>query len=50
MGGNINELYQGAQALEKQLGKLPTLQDVTSDLQIKSPQLSVLIAFASLVL
>jgi hydrophobic/amphiphilic exporter-1 (mainly G- bacteria), HAE1 family len=43
MGANIEELYQGAQALEKQLENIPSLQDVTTDLQIKSPQLNVVI-------
>jgi HAE1 family hydrophobic/amphiphilic exporter-1 len=41
MGTNIDELYRGAQALEREMSKLPGLLDVTTDLQIKSPQMSV---------
>src|SRR5207253_1257476 len=36
-------LYQGAPRLEARLRALPELQDVTSDLQIKNPQVSVVI-------
>ncbi len=35
------ELYASAQQLEARLQKLPGLQDVTSDLQLKNPQLRV---------
>ncbi|HLK32885.1 MAG TPA: efflux RND transporter permease subunit, partial [Terriglobales bacterium] len=35
------ELYSSAQQLEARLQKLPDLQDVTSDLQLKNPQLRV---------
>ena len=35
------ELYRSAAALEAKLKQLPGLQDVTSDLQIKNPQLDV---------
>jgi HAE1 family hydrophobic/amphiphilic exporter-1 len=35
------ELYASAQRLEVRLQKLPDLQDVTSDLQLKNPQLRV---------
>jgi hydrophobic/amphiphilic exporter-1 (mainly G- bacteria), HAE1 family len=38
---NVGELYQAAPALEERMRSLPDLQDVTSDLQIKSPQLNV---------
>jgi len=38
---DIRQLYDGAQALEKQLRDLPILQDVTTDLQIKNPQVNV---------
>jgi HAE1 family hydrophobic/amphiphilic exporter-1 len=34
-------LYQGATALEHQLAEVPGLADVTSDLQIKNPQVQV---------
>ena len=36
-----DELYRDAPKLEAALRKLPQLQDVTSDLQIKNPQLTV---------
>ena len=42
-GQNIEELYKSAQQFEKEMGKLPTLMDVTSDLQIKTPQATVVI-------
>ncbi len=38
---DTNELYQDAPKLEAALSKIPQLQDVTSDLQMKNPQLSV---------
>ncbi|HQG31746.1 MAG TPA: efflux RND transporter permease subunit [Deltaproteobacteria bacterium] len=40
-GTDIRELYTYAPLLETKLKKLPGFQDVTSDLQIKSPQVSV---------
>ena len=38
---NTAELYQAAPKLEAALRNMPQLQDVTSDLQVKNPQLSV---------
>ena len=38
---DTNELYQNAPKLEQRLRGLPQLQDVTSDLQIKNPQVTV---------
>ncbi|MEK6698164.1 MAG: efflux RND transporter permease subunit [Nitrospirota bacterium] len=38
---DINELYENAPRLEAKLHDLPMLQDVTSDLQIKNPQVNV---------
>ncbi|HTC77891.1 MAG TPA: efflux RND transporter permease subunit, partial [Terriglobales bacterium] len=38
---DIAELYDYVPKLESELRKLPQLQDVTSDLQIKNPQISV---------
>jgi len=38
---DTTELYASAQQLEARLQKLPSLQDVTSDLQLKNPQLRV---------
>jgi HAE1 family hydrophobic/amphiphilic exporter-1 len=35
------ELYQSAPKLEAELQKLPELQDVTSDLQLKNPQVTI---------
>ncbi len=40
-GPDIQELYAGAQALEKRLREIPILQDVTTDLQIKNPQVNI---------
>ena len=37
------ELYAGAQKLEKEIAKLPSVQDVTSDLAILAPQVNVTI-------
>ena len=37
------ELYTNAEAFEEQLNNLPQLQDVTSDLEIKNPQLNLTI-------
>jgi hydrophobic/amphiphilic exporter-1 (mainly G- bacteria), HAE1 family len=36
--GNLDELYRFAPLVEAQMRRLPVLQDVGSDLQIKSPQ------------
>jgi HAE1 family hydrophobic/amphiphilic exporter-1 len=41
---DIGALYQGAAALEQRLHDVPGLTDVTSDLQIKNPQVQVAIA------
>ncbi len=38
-----DELYANAEVFEEQLNNLPQLQDVTSDLQIKNPQLNLTI-------
>src|SRR2546427_13128896 len=38
---DIDALYDNAAKLERVLRGIPTLQDVTSDLQIKNPQVSV---------
>jgi HAE1 family hydrophobic/amphiphilic exporter-1 len=38
---NTNELYQYAPQLEQTLRALPQLQDVTSDLQVKNPEVTV---------
>ena len=38
-----DELYASAEAFEEQLNNLPQLQEVTSDLQIKNPQLNLTI-------
>jgi HAE1 family hydrophobic/amphiphilic exporter-1 len=40
-GSDINELYDGAQRMEARMRELPGLVDVTSDLQIKNPQVQV---------
>jgi HAE1 family hydrophobic/amphiphilic exporter-1 len=42
-GTDTTELYAVAQTLESKLHDLPDLQDVSSDLQIKNPQLDVVI-------
>jgi HAE1 family hydrophobic/amphiphilic exporter-1 len=42
-GPDIDELYRWAPKVEAALQKLPELQDVTSDLQIASPQLMIAI-------
>ena len=41
---DANQLYESAQQLEDKLQELPALQDVTSDLQLKNPQLKVQIS------
>ena len=38
---DIEELYENAPKLEAKMRELPMLQDVTSDLQIKNPQVNV---------
>ena len=43
-GSDVDALYQGAAALEQRLHSIPGLTDVTSDLQIKNPQVQVTIA------
>ncbi len=40
-GQNMEELYSSADELQEKLRELPELQDVTSDLQIKNPQVKV---------
>ena len=40
-GPDRNELYANATALQKKIAALPQLLDVTSDIQIKNPQLNV---------
>jgi HAE1 family hydrophobic/amphiphilic exporter-1 len=40
---DTDELYRYAPILEEKLRSIPELQDVTSDLQIKNPQINVLI-------
>jgi hydrophobic/amphiphilic exporter-1 (mainly G- bacteria), HAE1 family len=40
-GPDTDELYKAATALEVKLKGLPELQDVTSDLQMKNPQLNI---------
>jgi HAE1 family hydrophobic/amphiphilic exporter-1 len=41
---DVDALYQGAAALEQRLHDVPGLTDVTSDLQIKNPEVQVSIA------
>ena len=43
MGTDIQQLYASAQSFEREMSNIPGLQDVTSDLQIKSPELHVVI-------
>ncbi len=40
---NIQELYDDAQKFEDKVRTLPQVQDVTSDLQIKNPQVNVVV-------
>ncbi len=40
-GSDIEALYEGAAALERRLQDVPGLTDITSDLQIKNPQVQV---------
>src|SRR5438445_5028653 len=42
-GTNNEELFRVSQNFEKELAAVPGLQDVTSDLQIKNPQMNVVI-------
>ena len=43
-GSDIGDLYAGAATLERRLHDIPGITDVTSDLQIKNPQVKVAIA------
>jgi hydrophobic/amphiphilic exporter-1 (mainly G- bacteria), HAE1 family len=43
-GVDTDELYRGAQALEARIRTLPGFQDVTTDLQLKNPQLNIELA------
>ena len=43
MSGDTPVLYKSAIDMEKEMAQIPGLQDVTSDLQIKSPELHVVI-------
>jgi hydrophobic/amphiphilic exporter-1 (mainly G- bacteria), HAE1 family len=43
MSSDVNALYDGSEALVARLRDDPMLQDVSSDLQIKNPQVSVII-------
>jgi HAE1 family hydrophobic/amphiphilic exporter-1 len=43
-GSDVDALYQGATTLERRLHDVPGLTDITSDLQIKNPQVKVSIA------
>ncbi|HTY64305.1 MAG TPA: efflux RND transporter permease subunit [Acidobacteriota bacterium] len=40
-GPDTDQLYREAQKLELEIGKIPIIQDVTSDLQIKTPRINV---------
>lgn len=40
-GTDVNELYEWAPVVEAKMRELPGLQDVTSDLQIKSPEVVI---------
>jgi HAE1 family hydrophobic/amphiphilic exporter-1 len=42
-GPDTDELYRQAQIMEREVGRLPGLQDVTSDMQIKNPRVNVTI-------
>src|SRR4029077_19201785 len=42
-GTKVDELYAAAQKFETEMDKLPGLMDVTSDLQIRSPNVNVVI-------
>ena len=40
-GPDTKELYRQAQRLEPEVAKLPSVQDVTSDLQLKTPRINI---------
>lgn len=40
-GSNLEELYYYAQVLESKMKQIPIIQDVSSNLQIKTPQLNI---------
>jgi hydrophobic/amphiphilic exporter-1 (mainly G- bacteria), HAE1 family len=40
-GPETQELYREAAKLERQLGRLPTIQDISSDLEMKTPRVSI---------
>jgi HAE1 family hydrophobic/amphiphilic exporter-1 len=40
-GPDTTELYREAQKLEQEIAKIPIIQDVTTDLQIKTPRINV---------
>jgi hydrophobic/amphiphilic exporter-1 (mainly G- bacteria), HAE1 family len=40
-GPDTDELYRQAQKLEREIAQLPELQDVTTDMQIRTPQVNV---------
>jgi hydrophobic/amphiphilic exporter-1 (mainly G- bacteria), HAE1 family len=40
-GPDTGELYREAQKLEQEIGRIPVIQDVTSDLQIKTPRINI---------
>ncbi len=42
-GPDTKELYRQAQKLEREVAKLPSVQDVTSDLQLKTPRINIMI-------
>ena len=42
-GADVDDLYARAQDLQAKMQQLPELQDVTSDLQIRNPQVEVII-------
>ncbi|HEU0123777.1 MAG TPA: efflux RND transporter permease subunit, partial [Bryobacteraceae bacterium] len=41
LSGDTSALYKGAPEMEKEMAKIPGLMDVTTDLQIKNPELHV---------
>jgi hydrophobic/amphiphilic exporter-1 (mainly G- bacteria), HAE1 family len=40
-GPETDQLYREAEKLEKEIAKLPSVQDVTTDLQVKSPRVNI---------
>ena len=40
-GPDIDDLYQAARAFEPEMGKLPGVQEVSSDLELNNPQINV---------